>query len=135
MGMEVKGWDEANRGFNKLKSELPDAAGDAVDDSVDVLYDASQIQVPKKTGDLAASAKEIAHSQSGSRRSKGIRYGDGALNSSGESYAAAVHEILKASHAPPTGAKYVEQPLVENIKTYSALAADHSEDAVRRSFK
>lgn len=135
MGMEITGWDEANRGFNRLKSYgLGDAAGEGVDDSIDILYDASQIKVPVETGDLKASAKEIHHSQSGPKRSKGLRYGDGALNSSGESYAAAVHEILKAKHAPPTGPKYVETPLVENIKQYLRLSSMACQRAVDRAF-
>jgi hypothetical protein len=135
MGMEVRGYEEAMRGFNKLKDELEQAAEDAVNDSTDLLYDESQIRVPKKTGELAKSGRRIYHSQSGPKRSTGIRYGYPGEGPNVLDYAAAVHEILKASHAPPTAAKYVEGPLVEHIKQYHSFAADASEDAVRRAFR
>lgn len=135
MGMEVKGWQEANRGFNKLKSELPDAAQETVDNSTDILYEDSQVQVPKKTGDLAKSGRRIYHSQNGPKRSTGIRYGYPGEGPNVLDYAAAVHEILKASHAPPTKAKYVEGPLVENIKRYKSAGADACQNAVERAFR
>lgn len=134
MGMEIRGYDEADRGLEKLKEELGEAAQDGVDDGTDLLMDESQIQVPKKTGALSGSAEFVEHSNSGPKRSRGVKYGRTALNDQGESYAAAVHEILKASHAPPTKAKYVEAPLVENIKTYGRFTAAACRRAVGRSF-
>ena len=121
-------------GTEKLKDELEEAAGETVDKSTDVLMFESQIQVPREHGTLAASARKTHRDMSGPTRSMGVKYGEGALNSNGESYAAAVHEILKASHALPTKAKYVEDPLVEGIKRYKSIAIMACEKAVGRSF-
>lgn len=134
MGMEVRGWEDANRGFNNLKKRLEDAAGEAVKDSTDILYDESQIQVPVETGWLKSSGRRIYHSQTGPSRSMGIRYGYPGEGPNVLDYAAAVHEILKASHKSPTKAKYVEQPLVENIRNYMRVSVMACERAVSEAF-
>lgn len=135
MGMEVRGWEETEKGFRKLREKLEDAAQEGVNRSTDLLMSESQIQVPKKTGKLAESAEFVDHSNSGPKRSRGVKYGRTALNDQGESYAAAVHEILKASHKSPTKAKYVEAPLVESIKRYAGYTATACRRAVRKSFR
>ena len=134
MGMMMKGMGELISKVTKFKNELPEAAQDGVDDSCDHLMMESQKQVPRETGRLAASAQLVPHSSSGAKRSKGVKYGEGALNSNEEVYAAAVHEILKASHKSPTKAKYVEDPLVQGIDDYHDATTHACEAAVRRSF-
>jgi len=138
MGMSVKGLQKAINGCTALENKLGGAAQDTVDDSTDHLYEESQIQVPKKTGKLAASGRKILHKTSGPRRSAGIKYGEDVPDSSDEDvldYAAAVHEILKASHASPTKAKYVEDPLVEGVTEYKRAGVTACKKAVRESFK
>ena len=127
-------FDPVIEGTERLKHEMEDAAGETVDKGTDLLMFASQMQVPRATGELAASAKKKEHSMTGPRRIMGVHYGGGALNSNGESYPAAVHEILKASHPLPTKAKYVEDPLVENIKQYKSISAMACQKAVGRAF-
>jgi hypothetical protein len=131
MGMRILGLQKAMNSCDRFEKELMEAAQDGVDKSTDDLYDESQVQVPKKTGKLAESGRRVAHSSSGPRRSKGIKYGYQVADSSDEEvldYAAAVHEILKASHASPTKAKFVEDPLVQGIKGYH----HHVREAVNR---
>lgn len=135
MGVRFVGLQKAINGFTRLEENIQDAAGEGVDDGIELVYEQSQIEVPKDTGRLAKSARRVPRKQSGPVRSKGLRYGDGALNSNGESYAAAVHEILKASHAAPTKAKFVEDPLWQNIKGTKKATGDAAQRAVRKSFR
>ena len=135
MGFKIVGFQKAINGFTRLGENIQDAAGEGVADGIELVYEQSQIEVPKETGKLAKSARRVPRKQKGPVRSKGLRYGDGALNSSGESYAAAVHEILKASHAAPTKAKFVEDPLWQNIKGTKKATGDAAQRAVRKSFR
>lgn len=139
MGMRVLGMRKAINRFGKLETELEKAAGDTAEGSARDLYRESQIQVPKKTGQLAASGRYVIHSASGFRRSWGVKYGYDVADSPEESvldYAAAVHEILKASHAAPTKAKYVEDPLYEGARSaYKRIGKVQCKQAVRRAFR
>jgi hypothetical protein len=134
MGLKVKG-KIASKRFAKLEEQLGEAAQETVDRSTASLMKVSQVQVPKETGQLANSAIYVEHLSVGPRRIKSVRYGDTALNSNGESYAAAVHEILKASHKQPTKAKYVEGPLLEGIPTYKKFGTYECRKVVRKIFK
>lgn len=134
MGFKMVGLEDANKGFNILKREMETAAGDTVKDGTDVLYDQSQIQVPVDTTALKNSGRRIYHSQTGPKRSMGIKYGFSGEGPNIIDYAAAVHEIIKASHVSPTKAKYVEDPLVQNIGEYKSISAMACKKAVGRSF-
>lgn len=134
MGMRLKGMTEAQKGFVKLKKELPEAADETADKSTDLLYKESQKQVPVKTSALKNSGRKIDHSRSGPKRSIGVKYGYPGEGEGVLDYAAAVHEILKASHAPPTKAKYVEEPLVQGVREYESLGGMACQRAVGRSF-
>jgi hypothetical protein len=134
MGLTIKGEKVTKQRFAKLEERMGDAAQGTVDRSVAWLMKRSQFEVPKNTGLLANSAFIRVHDHSGPRRSSGARYGDAALNTSGESYAAAVHEILKASHAPPTKAKYVEGPLLEGIPVFKNFGKFECRKQVRKTF-
>lgn len=135
MPMKIKGEKATKQRFARFEDRLGDAAGETVDRGTAWLMKRSQIEVPKQTGTLANSAFYVDHITSGPRRIKGVLYGEGALNTSGESYAAAVHEILKASHAPPTKAKYVEGPLLEGIPIFQKFGTFECRKVVRKTFK
>lgn len=138
MGMRILGLQKAINSCERFEKALGEAAQDGVDGSTDILYRESQVQVPKKTGALAESGRRVAHSSSGPRRSKGIKYGYQTPDSSDESvldYAAAVHEILKASHAAPTKAKFVEDPLVQGIGDYKIKVREAVNRHKKRSFR
>lgn len=135
MGFKLSGYMETTRKFNHFRREIQDAAGEGAQKSSGELYRDSQKQVPRDTNALASSGRYIYHSQSGPRRSTGIKYGYPGEGDNILDYAAAVHEILKASHAPPTKAKYVEDPLVQGIPVYKSLSALACRGAVKRSFR
>lgn len=135
MGMRVKGLIKAMNGCDRLVKEMPRAAGDGVDDSVDNLMKKSQRQVPKETGALAETAHIVNHITGGYKRSKGVRYGQPGEGEGIIDYAAAVHEILKASHKSPTKAKYVEDPLVQGVPYDKRAVKKAVKSAVRRSFR
>lgn len=135
MGARFVGFQKAINGFTRLGENIQDAAGEGVNKGIDLVYDQSQVEVPKETGRLKKSGRKVPRKSTGPTRSKGVRYGDGALNSQGESYAAAVHEILKARHDAPTKAKFVEDPLVQNVPATKKATANAAQDAVRRSFR
>lgn len=135
MGMKVKGMKEAITGCDRLKEELPNSMSDGLDKCMDYLYDETQIEVPKKTGDLAATAHVVEHETIGNTRSKGLRYGEPGEGEGVIDYAAAVHEIIGASHAPPTKAKFVEDPLVQGLDEYRKFLSESSDNAVKEAFQ
>ena len=138
MGLRILGVQKAINRFTKLEHELEDVAGETAEESAKHLYRESQVQVPKKTHALAASGRFIIRSASGPKRSWAVKYGYQVPDSSDEAvldYAAAVHEILKASHKPPTKAKYVEDPLVQGIRSYKRAGTVEAKKAVKKVFR
>jgi len=101
---------EILRRVDRTIKEFPDMIGVAVDSHVNNVFAETQIRVPKKTTTLQQTGQIKKNKTGKNRYSYSIWYGGGEVD-----YAAAVHEILKAEHAAPTGAKYVEQPLIESI--------------------
>lgn len=126
---------KAINGFDRLVENIQDAAGDGVDDGIDVAFAQSEIEVPKETGALLATGMKIVDSATGPTRSKAFRYGEPGEGPGVIDYAAAVHEILKASHAPPTKAKFVEDPLVQSIPATKVATIKAAKKAVRKSFR
>lgn len=135
MGMKIKGHVKAINGIGRVIDTLPDETSKGIEKSTRKLYTDSQVQVPKKTTALANSAHYVEHSTTGAKRSRGVRYGEPGEGEGVIDYAAAVHEILKAHHAPPTKAKYVEDPLVQGIPEYRRYLGESSQRAVRRAFR
>lgn len=135
MGLRFKGVQKAINSCDRMERSFGETAGATAQGAAEHLYAESQIQVPKKTGRLAASAFVKDIEGGGARRSSGVRYGDTALNVNGESYAAAVHEILKASHALPTKAKFVEDPLVQGVVDYKMIGIKECQRLVRKAFR
>jgi hypothetical protein len=90
------------------------------------LFPETQKRVPKKSGRL----EETGHVAPGDKKgSYKVVYGDSSTNNdSMVDYAAAVHEIEKAKHAPPTGAKFVEEPLKEGVERLAERTARALDD-------
>lgn len=123
MGFEVVGLDEAIRKFEKAKEEVSDNVDDRVHDTMKDVFEETQRRVPKESLALMRSGR-IERDDDGS---ESIVYGNSEVEGVGVYYAAAVHEILDAKHAAPTGPKYVELPLVEAIPDFK--------DAVKEAMK
>lgn len=78
-------------------------------------------EVPKQTGVLARSARIMPVETIGQSLRIAFGYGFGdEVNSQGRTpgeYAVPVHEILDATHPPPTKYKYLEDPLLLHAAT------------------
>lgn len=138
MGMRILGVQKAINRFDKFEGELETAVQETAEESAINLYQKSQFFVPKKTGALAASGRFVIHSNVGAHARWGVKYGYQVPDSSDESvldYAAAVHEILKASHKSPTRAKFVETPLFQSLINYRKFGGEECRKAVKRSFR
>jgi hypothetical protein len=135
MGVKINGIDKAIRGFEKLEREMPEAAQTTVDRSIGELAKLSRVQIPKKTGALVGTGREVVHSGTGYERSSGWKYGEPGEGEGIIDYAAAVHEILKASHDAPTKAKYIEDPLVQSVPLYKKFGMFAARAAVRKAFR
>ena len=118
--------------WDNLIKEFPIAITVATDEHINDVFGETQILVPKKTLALAESGKVVHNKTSRYRASFSIWYGD---ESEPLDYAAAVHEILKASHAPPTQAKFVEQPLIESIKACKKKIVSAAKKVKRSALK
>jgi hypothetical protein len=121
--------------FKKFRRELPEACEEAADRSTDKLLVDSKFQVPKKSGALVGTAHKETIKDTGWSRTKSVKFGQPGEGEGIIDYAAAVHEILKAKHAPPTKAKFVEDPLVQGIPTYRRYTVTAAKRAVRRAFR
>lgn len=139
MGMRILGLQKAMNSCDRFALDLQDVAGKTAERSArEHLYPESQIQVPKKTNALARSGRFIIRSAAGPFRSWSVKYGFNVPDSSSEEvldYAAAVHEILTANHAPPTKAKFVESPLIQGIRSYKRVGKEEAMKSVKKSFR
>jgi len=125
----------ARQGFMKMRLNAISAAHDAVEDHAKEVFDETQVRVPRKTNALAETGKVEKNPTEGGKVSSTIWYGEEGEGKGVVDYAAAVHEILEAKHMPPTGAKFVEQPLVESVERGKEILAHRWEDLVKESFK
>lgn len=136
--MRVKGLQKAINGCTRLERNLGVAAGETAKEGCELLFKRSQVEVPRKTGQLGGSGRYVIHRAGGYHRTRSVKYGYNVNDSPIESvldYAAAVHEILKASHKPPTKAKFVEDPLFQGIRSYKQFGKIAAKKAVRKSFR
>lgn len=124
MGFEIHGIDKTIRKFDRFKDVLPDRGQEAAEEYSEIVFDVSQILVPRDTGALADSGRTGVSDDTGSRRAAYVHYGNSSTDRVGVFYAAAVHERFDHYHAPPTQAKYVEQPLFAQVGQYRRLL-DH----------
>jgi hypothetical protein len=127
MGLRFEGLEEFRAAFQRVK----DRGSETIDGSVrkhmeeDVLPETKR-RVPKKTFALADTGHVEPGEKVGSHK---VVYGDSSVNNdSMVDYAAAVHEITKARHAPPTGAKFVEEPLKESVERLAERTAKALDD-------
>lgn len=136
MPMKLTGGPKTIRQLRRFREVgLERAAQGGVDRSVKKLFADSTFFVPKKTGALLSTAHIFVDSGSGSTRASGVRFGEPGEGEGIIDYAAAVHEILKASHAAPTKAKYVEDPLVQGEAFYKKVTMYEARKQVRRIFR
>lgn len=135
MGMKLRGAIAAANGFERLKKNLPDEASKGIEKSTRLLMVNSQKEVPRKTEQLAHTAHFVEISTTGMKRSRAVRYGEPGEGPGVIDYAAAVHEILKAKHAPPTKAKFVEDPLVNGIPDFKRFIIESVQNGVKRAFR
>lgn len=121
--------------FRKFKDDLPNAVKDGVDAHIDRVFDETQVRVPRETGALAGTGRVEKKPTQGTKISASIWYGEPGEGPDVVDYAAAVHEILDAKHAPPTGAKFVEQPLIESKEALVTTIAEKIDEKKKEAFR
>lgn len=127
-------FDKLELKFREAAEKVPDKVDDAVQDHVEKVFEQTQVRVPRESGRLAATGK-VEKTTHGEKKSAKITYGEPGEGKGVVDYAAAVHEILHAKHVPPTGAKFVEQPLIESIDTAKEKTAKAVEKGIKEAFK
>lgn len=135
MGIKMTGMREAQSGFRDLKEKYQEHVNDAVREHIEEVFRQTQVRVPRETGRLAGTGLIEPQSTTGTNIRWAIWYGEPGEGPYTIDYAAAVHEILKAKHAAPTGAKYVEQPLIESIPQARETIGREMQKAVKGAFK
>lgn len=126
MGLRFGGLEEFRNAFQRLRDRGAEVIDGSVRDHVQQdLFPKTQREVPKKTGALAATGL-VEKLGPGRWR---VLYGNSSVNNDSlVDYAAAVHEIEHARHAPPTGAKFVEEPLREGAQRLAERTAKALDD-------
>lgn len=99
--------------FAKLADDLKRAYAQAVYAEAQRIMLASKLICPVDTGTLKASGTVYEPETTSAGVEVKLGYGGAAAD-----YAEIVHENLNAYHAPPTQAKYLEQPLNEAKKGF-----------------
>lgn len=128
MGFTVTGFDEAIRKFEEAKDKIDENIDKRVHDVMKDVFAETQRRVPKETMALMRSGRIEKDDETGK---ESIVYGNSEVEGVGVYYAAAVHEILDAKHAPPTGPKYVELPLVEAIPDFRDAVVQATKSALK----
>jgi hypothetical protein len=107
MSMTVR-WNGA-----KAKAAVVEGGKEGIRDATELVFDATQLEVPTDTGALRASGRVDVDGLHGE-----VRYGEGA--SSG--YAAIIHEKLEIHHDRGS-AKYLENPTAASARrAFAAIA-------------
>lgn len=119
-GRVVFGEERVLRALKKMKDGDAVKIQDGLTRCAHIILRASLKLVPRASGDLAATGRvEVSGSGMGTRAVVG--YGGPAPSGNYVDYAAAVHEILTAAHAPPTRAKYLTAAVNATRGTCTAL--------------
>lgn len=134
MGIKFR-TENLKKTLKKADKVFDDHAEQAVKDETQDVFDETQVRVPKDTTALQNTGKIEENKRGKHVFSRSIWYGDPGEGDEIVDYAMAVHEILDATHAPPTGAKYVEQPLIESAEEFKKIVAKEMEKAVKEAFK
>lgn len=127
--------DKLQGQLRKASKPIDDHAEEAVKDEVKEVFDETQVRVPKKTTALQQTGRIEENNRGAHVFSRSIWYGEPGEGEGIVDYAAAVHEILDANHASPTGPKYVEQPLIESIPDFKKTVGEEMEKAMKEVFK
>ncbi len=120
--VKLEGFVELTKKLNKSISEISSVVEDALLDCGNDLQQKAQDLTPVDTGALRASA--FTEAESGSNPSVIVGYT--------EEYAIFVHENLEAHHDVGQ-AKFLEQPLQENIDKYVGHVRDKVQDLIDKS--
>jgi len=110
--------DATNLQLQQKSREINAMLKRTVDDVTEKVFAQSQILVPVNTGALKASGQIVKEPTTGDGEFVGsyVTYGNGTVN-----YAVKVHEDLQMYHTAPTQAKFLEAPLLQNIKVLENL--------------
>ena len=104
------------RGLGQAREAGLRAARQAIGEFAMMVVSKSQYYAPKDTGALAASGTWGEVVLSGDAYAVEVGHNT--------EYAAAVHEVLTAKHAPPTRAKYLETAIREYQPKFGQFVAD-----------
>lgn len=129
MGLKFDGLEEFRESFERLRDRAGDVTDQTLQDHMEHdVFPETQNRVPVMTGRL----KETGRVEGGTEpHTVSVWYGDSAVNNDRlVDYAAAVHE-RDARHAPPTGTKFVQEPLEESVPRLADKAAKAYEDLAR----
>lgn len=121
------------------------AMGGLYQAAVDIMY-VSQVQCPVDTATLKASARILEPVRTPTSITVTLGYGYGAERNprTGQlpsEYAVPVHERLEVKHAPPTKAKYLEDPMLAYASLFgptiamSITRAEKSSDGLKTSME
>lgn len=134
MGMKFN-TNKLQKQLRKASKPFDDHASNAVKEHVDEVFDETQVRVPKKTTALQNTGQVVENQAGKHQASRSIWYGEPGEGEGIVDYAKAVHEILDAEHSPPTGPKFVEQPLIESVGDFKKKTAEEMEKAAKEAFK
>lgn len=124
----------ARKKWKRAEESFEEAFDDAGQAHMEVVFAQTQIRVPKETGRLAETG-QVEKNSSGRRKvSYSIWYGEPGEGPAIVDYAAAVHEIMSASHPSPTGAKFVEVPLIQSTEVAETILKLAAKRAKKQSF-
>ena len=104
-----KWFDGVKKDLMRGVKDLDEASADILLEALRPTFEKTQDLVPFKTGKLQASGFLVK----GTGKSKNVFMGYARRGS--PPYAIFVHENLEAAHAPPTQAKFFEQPVTEDL--------------------
>lgn len=109
--MSVEGVDRLVKSLQRMKDKDLKAVGWAVDKTAEECLKIALELVPKEYGDLAASGHvEVSMWKTTSKETL-VVFGGRAPSGKLVDYAVIVHEDMTATHAPGTGAKYLEKAI------------------------
>lgn len=124
--VELKGTKELQKQLARFGENAEKELGGALFREATTVMNASKVIVPVDTGALKDSSIVMLPERTGTGVSVSMGYGGAARD-----YAVYVHENLTARHAPPTQAKFLEEPLMAASKGMAARLADDLKKALR----
>lgn len=129
MGLKMDGLGEFRAAFERIRDRGEEKLSEVVRDHMEHdVFPETQKRVPVMLGRLKGTGRVEPGTEP---HEYSVWYGDSAVdNDSMVDYAAAVHE-REARHAPPTGTKFVEEPLKESVPRLAEKAAKAMEDLAR----